>query len=237
MPECGIVLDAGTGAFRLPRYLQTEEVDVFLTHAHLDHSTGLTYLFSVLAEHPLKRLTIHGEVEKLSGIKEHLFSQTLFPVSPPWEFRPLQASRKTDVQKNGTTRQIADLPYGGCLSSFPLVHPGGSIGIRLDWPDRSMAYVTDTTARIDADYLKCIEGVDLLVHECYYPDQYSDLAVKYGHSSLSAVAEVAKNARVGRLILTHLNPRESTDSTLDIAAASRIFSPISLAEDFQEVEF
>jgi ribonuclease BN (tRNA processing enzyme) len=100
-----------------------------------------------------------------------------------------------------------------------------------------MAYVTDTTARLDAEYLKSIEGVDLLIHECYYPDEHADLAVQYGHSSLSAVAEVAKASGVGRLILTHLNPRECADSTLDIAAASRIFSPLSLAEDLLEVAF
>src|SRR5512133_1392408 len=105
LPECGIVLDAGTGAFRLGRYLQTAEVDLFLTHAHLDHSAGLTFLFSVLMEHPLERLTIHGEAAKLQGIKEHLFSESLFPVSPPWEFRILEKQLKTDSQSVYETKQ------------------------------------------------------------------------------------------------------------------------------------
>ena len=69
-----------------------------------------------------------------------------------------------------------------------------------------MAYVTDTTADPQAAYVKKIAGVDLLVHECYYPDAHADLAAKYGHSSLSAVAEVARAAGVGKLILTHIDP-------------------------------
>ena len=227
LPECGIVLDAGTGMFRLGRYLQTEEADLFLTHAHLDHSAGLTYLFSVLREHPLKRLTIHGEAEKLKDIEEHLFSEPIFPVRPPWEFRALNAS----------SRQVGNLLHGGRLTYFPLEHPGGTIGFRLDWPGRSMAYVTDTTADPRAAYVKAIEGVDLLVHECYYPDSCADLAAKYGHSSLSAVAEVAKAARVGKLILTHIDPLNTAGENLDLRAAGRIFPQIFLAEDLQEVVF
>jgi ribonuclease Z len=238
LPECGIVLDAGTGAFRLGKYLQTDEVDLFLTHAHLDHSAGLTYLFSVLAEHPLKRLTIHGEAEKLEGIKTHLFSQPLFPVKPPWEFRALETPCQSENQSSGSTgRQVENLSHDGRLTYFPLHHPGGTIGLRLDWPTRSMAYVTDTTADPESAYVKTIEGVDLLVHECYFPDVYADLAAKYGHSSLSAVAEVARAARVGKLLLTHIDPLNTTGENLDLAAARRIHPHIFVAEDLQEVLF
>ena len=47
LPERGVMLDAGTGLYRAARYLQTPHLDVFLTHAHLDHVIGLTYLFNV----------------------------------------------------------------------------------------------------------------------------------------------------------------------------------------------
>ncbi len=146
LPECGIVLDAGTGIFRLGRYLQTDAADIFLTHAHLDHSAGLTYLFSVLAEHPLQRLTIHGESEKLQGIKEHLFSLPIFPVSPPWEFQTFEEQSRTGFRSVEKNKPLENLPQQGRLTHFPLEHPGGAVGFRLDWPGQSMAYVTDTTA-------------------------------------------------------------------------------------------
>lgn len=237
LPECGVVLDAGTGIFRLGRYLQTDEADLFLTHAHLDHSVGLTYLFSVLASHPLKRLTIYGEADKLQGIKTNLFSECLFPVEPPWNFRVLETHRRTDFQSVKSTGPIIKLPHDGRLTHFPLAHPGGTVGFRLDWPGRSMAYVTDTTADPNAAYVKNLQGVDLLIHECYFPDSHADLAVKYGHSSLSAVAEVARKAEVGKLLLTHIDPLHTSGENLDLAAAQRIFPQISLAEDLLEVVF
>lgn len=237
LPECGVVLDAGTGMFRLGRHLQTEEADIFLTHAHLDHSAGLTYLFSVLKEHPLAQLTIHGEAAKLRAIQSHLFSESIFPVKPPWEFRDLDSVPEASQRTSRSQSPAVLLPNGCRLTHFPLEHPGGTIGFRLDWADRSMAYVTDTTANPQAAYLQNIEGVDLLVHECYYSDAHADLAMKYGHSSLSAVAEIARKAKVGRLILTHLNPLYSAGENLDLTAAQRIFPKISSAEDLLEVAF
>ncbi len=222
-PQCGVVLDAGTGMYRLGDYLQTEEVDIFLTHAHLDHVVGLTYLFSVMWIHPLRRVTVHGQAEKLSSIERHLFSADLFPNLPPCEFRPLS--------------DVTPLAAGGQLTHFSLVHPGGALGFRLDWPGHSMAYVTDTTAAADAAYVEKIRGVDLLVHECYFPDTYAELAMKYGHSCTTPVVEVARKARVGRLILTHINPLASAEQALDLAAAQKIFPHTQIGEDLMEVDF
>ena len=50
LPEVGVVLDAGTGFYRVREHLRTSELDVFLTHAHLDHVVGLTYLFDVVRD-------------------------------------------------------------------------------------------------------------------------------------------------------------------------------------------
>ena len=50
LPDLGIVLDVGMGMYRVRQYLATPELDIFLTHAHLDHVAGLTFLFDVLAE-------------------------------------------------------------------------------------------------------------------------------------------------------------------------------------------
>ena len=33
IPEHGVMLDAGTGMYRAERFLQTPELDIFLTHA------------------------------------------------------------------------------------------------------------------------------------------------------------------------------------------------------------
>jgi ribonuclease BN (tRNA processing enzyme) len=224
VPACGIMLDAGTGVFRAPRYLRTAELDIFLTHAHLDHVVGLTYFFDVLRRHPLDRVTVHGMKDKLAEIDAHLFALALFPKRPPLEFRPLQGT------------EVA-LREAGRLTWFPLEHPGGTIGFRMDWPGHSMAYVTDTTARPDADYVERIRGVDLLVHECYFPDVHADWARLTGHSHTTPVAEAARRAGVGRLVLTHINPLATDDDPLGIHTARAVFANTELAYDEMKIEF
>ncbi len=122
LPELGVVLDAGTAMYRVRDYLVTDTLDIFLTHSHLDHVIGLTYLFDVLWERKMRRVTVHGEADTLTAIDSHLFAQSIFPAKPPFDTQTLAAE--------------TSLPEGGRLTHFPLTHPGGSVGFRLDWPDR-----------------------------------------------------------------------------------------------------
>ena len=223
LPEAGIVLDAGTGFFRVRERLATQSLDIFLTHAHLDHSVGLTYLLSTIWERPLARITVHGAEEKLAAIREHLLSDEMFPASLPVQWQPLKAGPM--------------LLCGARIAHFPLEHPGGCVGYRLDWPDRSLAYVTDTTASPDADYVEAIRGVDLLVHECNFRDGQEAWAAKTGHSSATPVAQVAAKAGAKRLILIHIDSLDETDDPIGLVAVRRVFPDAELGEDGMEIEF
>ena len=226
LPEAGVVLDAGSGLFRVADYLATERLDIFLTHAHLDHVLGLTYLLGVLPSEVQERTTVHGEAAKLEAIRTHLFAEPLFPVAPAFQMQPLTGEVK--------------LAGGGKLSCFPLTHPGGSIGYRLDWPGSSLAYVTDTTAAADAAYVERIRGVNVLVHEAYFADETDgadELAEVTGHSCLRDVAMVAAAAEVGLLVLVHVDPQLDRDSDLDLPPAQQIFQNTLLGADRMEIEF
>ena len=223
LPECGIVLDAGTGFFRVRQHLATESLDILLSHTHLDHVVGLTFLLSTKFQKRLNRITIHGTAEKLAACRSHLLDINLFPAPLPCEWQPLSDR---------------PLSIGGArITHFPLVHPGGCTGYRLDWPDRSMAYVTDTTAVPNAPYLEHIKGVDLLAHESNFRDGQEEWALKTGHSSTSAVVELAKAADVGRLVLIHLDPLDDPDDPVDIALARRVFERTEIGYDGMEIEF
>jgi ribonuclease Z len=225
LPECGAMFDAGTAMFRAPRFLTKPTLDIFLTHAHLDHIIGLTYLFSVVRQYPLDRVRVFGEEEKLVAIQEHLFSEHIFPVLPPMEFCALPSDAPVE------------LIDAGRVTHFPLKHVGGTVGYRADWPDRSMAYVTDTTASPDADYVERIRGVDLLVHECYFPDGHEEWAAKTGHSCTTPVAQVAKEAGVGRLVIVHVDPVVTKEDPIGLEVARDIFPSTELGCDLQEIQF
>lgn len=224
LPEQGVVLDAGTAFYRVSEHLATDSLDVFLSHVHLDHCVGLTFLFDVRTERPeLGRVTVHAEPAKIAALRTHLFSELLFPVMPPLEFAPLAGEFR--------------LNDGARLTHFPLKHPGGSVGFRIDWPDRSLAYVTDTVASPTAAYVEKIRGVDLLVHECYFADDCPDQAELTGHSCLSQVVRVAAEAGVGRLVLVHVNPLVRSDDEVDLAAARQVFKNTELGVDRMTLNF
>jgi ribonuclease Z len=208
IPEANIMLDAGSGLFRVEKLLHQEEISILLTHAHLDHVLGLTFFLDFVAVTPLRKIHVYGEREKIEAIQKHLFHELLFPVLPPIEWHAIEElGRKFEL--NGAT-----------CSWFPLEHPGGSVGYRIDWQNISLAYVTDTTATPQSSYWREIQGVDWLLHECNFSDEWIELAIKTGHSWTSGVLESAAKAGISRLILAHINPLATDSDPLGLAAAT-----------------
>jgi ribonuclease BN (tRNA processing enzyme) len=221
LPEVGVVFDAGTSFFRVAGRLATRELHVFLSHAHLDHIAGLPYILVPIFTGQVERVFLYSAAEYLDAVGEHLFSRLVFPVMPAYEFRPLE--------------ERTALPLGGVLTYCRLNHPGGALGYRVDWPGKSLAYITDTIA--DQSYVDFLRDVDLLIHECNFSDDSAEWAARTGHSYTSAVARVAKEAGAKRLFMTHFDPQHPEDDPVGISAARAIFPATELAEDLMEIEF
>ncbi len=220
LPEIGLLLDAGTSVFRVADRLQTDELDIFLTHAHLDHIAGLTFLLVPMLDGRVRQARLHGRPETLEAVRRHLFSERVFPVLPGYEHVQLED----------------EVPVGrdGMLRSVPLVHPGGSVGFRIDWPECSLAYITDTT--VDGSYTEFVRGVDLLIHECYFLDGDAEWSAKTGHSNTTPVAELARDAQVGQLVLVHMDPSREEDDLAGLEAARKVFPQTQFGEDLMEIE-
>lgn len=219
IPEHGIIFDAGTGMFRARDLIQTDTLDIFLSHVHLDHSIGLTFLYDVLHGKDLSRVTVHVAQDKIESIRNHLHSQALFPVKPNYDIVPIKP--QINIGQSGDMQ----------LSAIQLKHPGGSHGFILKHSHGSLAYITDTTAKKDADYVESIKNVDLLVHECYFPDGWEEKAELTGHSCLTPVAEVAAAAEVGQVLLVHINPLNESENPFDLASVRPVFNKIEVAKD------
>ena len=226
LPEMGVIFDAGTGIFRARDLIQTETLDIFLTHIHLDHCVGLTFLYDVLWEKTVSKVTVHVAEEKIDSLQNALFHPDLFPVKPNFDIVPLAK----------TTSLAAGTPHEAKLTSIPVQHPGGAHAFRVDWPDRSMAYVTDTVASDQADYIDAIAGVKTLVHECYFADGWEDKAELTGHSCLTPVAKVAAKAKAENLFLVHVNPLNEDKNPLNIDSIKDIFPKTVVATDQQVID-
>lgn len=219
LPEIGVAFDAGSSLFRLPSRLQTSELQFFLSHAHLDHICGLTYLLAPLLQKTIARCRVYAQPKVIAAVEEHLFCPLVFPVRPPVEFVELL--------------RTIDIP-GGQVTWLPLHHPGGSTGYRIDFTHGgSLAYISDTTANVDS--IPFLQGVDLLIHECNYPDTLSNWCEPTGHSHTTQVAHIAAAANVGRLYLTHFDPQLTDDDPIGLQHARDLFPETYLAEDLMEL--
>ncbi len=58
IPEVALMLDAGTGLYRCNPLIVHDELDILISHAHLDHVFGLTILLETVALTPLKKIRI-----------------------------------------------------------------------------------------------------------------------------------------------------------------------------------
>ncbi|MEO0529006.1 MAG: MBL fold metallo-hydrolase [Planctomycetota bacterium] len=192
LPELGLMLDAGTATFRVrSRPLSRERLDVVLTHGHLDHVVGLTYLFGLERDSKPVETVIHASDATLDAVRDHLLATALFPIQPFTRCEPLCG-----------TLSVGD----ATITTFPLDHPGGSIGLRIDAHGESVAYVTDTR-RVTESTLDAIRGVDLLLHEAHFDAANAELSVETGHCTSLDAAWAADQAGVGRLLMLHANPR------------------------------
>lgn len=112
-----------------------------------------------------------------------------------------------------------------------IVKPGQVMG-----PSRSgrkIVYSGDTRP-IDR-MVKFAQGADILIHDATLASDLQELADEGGHSTPSDAAKIAKEAGVGRLILTHVSPRYPDPTELE-EEAKEIFPNTVVAEDFMELE-
>ena len=98
---------------------------------------------------------------------------------------------------------------------------------------RKIVYTGDSMPH--AALVEMARGADVLIHDATSDAALEEKANRYGHSSSRQAAQVAKEANVGRLVLTHMSPRYEDPATLFNDAKS-VFERVQLADDFLEID-
>lgn len=75
---------------------------------------------------------------------------------------------------------------------------------------------------------------DVLVHDGMFTEDLREEAAARGHSTAAQAAQVAKEARVDRLVLTHISPRYEDEGAL-LQEAQRVFPRVVVARDLMEI--
>lgn len=101
-------------------------------------------------------------------------------------------------------------------------------------PGRTVVITGDTrpcSATVEAS-----RDADVLLHEATFGDEEAARAVETGHSTAREAAQVAREAGVHRLVLTHFSARYSRDSSELDREAKSVFPETVIGKDGMEIE-
>ena len=211
-----LVLDAGTGIRELGIELferGARRLNVLLTHLHLDHLEGLRFFGPLFDER--MELDIWGPPSTILSLEERVrrsFSPPLFPI----DLRDLPAR----VRFRDLPREPWELG-GATLTANLVLHPGPTVGFRIETPEASFAYLPDhepALAGIADRPIEWISGgliaerVDLLVHDAQYSEEEYPGKVGWGHSSMEDAVAFKRAVGAQRLVLFHHDPLHTDES-------------------------
>jgi phosphoribosyl 1,2-cyclic phosphodiesterase len=206
-----VILDAGTGIRELGVRLVRDgvrRIHILLTHLHVDHLEGLG-MFAPIYEGGTE-LHIWGPASPVASLEERIatyFSPPLFPLTLA------EVPARIEYHDASESEWSID---GARFSSHAILHPGPTVGYRIEEDGSVLAYLTDHEPALGADLdvdapewisgFEIARGADVLIHDCQYTVTEYASRMGWGHSSTEHVATFAAKADVGRLLLFHHDP-------------------------------
>lgn len=157
---------------------------LLVTHDHADHVHGIDELRPLIyaMEGSMPLLARPDTIDRLTQRFAYAFTDTKYYPSI-YDARPVE----DDGTFGAARMRVVDQPHGGITS----------LGIRLDEPERSLAYAIDFHEVTD-DMAALYDGVDLWVADCLMLKPHPT------HAHLDMVLDAARAMNVGQLLLTHM---------------------------------
>lgn len=215
-----LVFDAGTGLRELGVQLLRSKpkaltVHLFLSHPHWDHIQGFPFFGPAYVD--TTTIYVYGPQgdDKNYQLLSGQMANAYFPV----RFSDLGA-RIVPRTFEGDSVQIGDLR----VSCFGQKHPGGSMGFRVDRGNKSVVFATDSELdqllldpaqatrsplalrKLPDSLVSAVRGAQLLIADAQYTDEEYATKVGWGHPRASTVVDLALQAGVRQLALTHHDP-------------------------------
>ncbi|MFP5489666.1 MAG: MBL fold metallo-hydrolase [Acidimicrobiia bacterium] len=214
-----ILLDLGTGA----RYfgLDHERDRAFhghclLSHFHWDHIQGLPFFPPLLRSGSV--LDLHGPAPEdhgsIADVIDGMLRPPLFPVGVADLPGEVQCHDHLD-----DTFRIGAFD----VTSRLIPHIGHTLGYRIDWRGRSIAYLSDHQQpgvgvfEAADSVLELCDGADLVIHDAQYTEAEFVQKATWGHCTIEYAIWVAAEAGARAVALYHHDPMHDDDLLADVA--------------------
>ena len=213
-----VALDAGGLSFALTVDQQALVKDVFISHAHLDHTCCLPFLIDNSFAAPGFSLRIYGVHEVVSALSRHLFNGSLWPdfTSIPDDLTPVLKMVTLEPEK---PVKVGDLR----VRAVPVSHSVATTGFIVDDGDGSLAFSSDTGPTHHFwDVVNATRNLKAVITESSFPNVEEDLARISGHLTPSLLdRELDKLKRDVPVYIYGPKPRFVARIKKEIAALKR----------------
>jgi len=197
---------------------------VFLTHLHSDHISGLPDLFTSTwifgRATPLELYGPKGTAEAARGL-EQFFAEDIRIRRDLTEMHPAAGAKiNVHIVKEGVVYQDADVRVTAFRVDHRPVAP--AFGYKFEAGGKTVVISGDT--RPSDNLVRFARGADVLVLEAYLPEHFDRVdtpevaaRLKRYHTSAEEAGQMAQQAGVKLLVLTHLIPGDADQTFLDRA--------------------
>ena len=232
------IIDAGTGIRNLGKEIMNTGVtqniiNILFSHFHWDHIQGLPFFAPAYNGNQKIGILAMGRRGKIKNLKE-IFSMQMQKEYFPIKIKAMGA--RFEFLTYGENENI----FGAIVKTVAQHHiyAGGSYGFRIEDEAVSLVVCTDVEHMngIDQNIVNLAKGADLLIHDGQYTAEECKKFRGWGHSSWEQAVEVASQANVKRLIITHHDP-DHNDDFLDSmeSGCQALFPNSSFAKEGMEV--
>ena len=218
-----VVIDGGTGLRLLGQHLLEKDepcrFHLLLTHGHWDHLLGIPFFEPIY--HESTKVIVDGwppAFQAMTRVFDSHMGDGFFPVA----FDHLKA--RIDYL-NTLAHGVLDLD-GVLIDSMRLNHPQGGLAFRFREGKHSMVFITDNElsaakGRRIPEFVEFARGCDLLIHDAQYLPEEIAQRRGWGHSTYEEVVNLAQQAEVHNLLLTHHDPSHSDADVERIVTLAR----------------
>lgn len=216
-----VLFDCGCGVLHRihqSRYRPTHIKNVFLSHLHMDHCGDLLALVKAIWLCDKTELNVWGPVSTGQWLVDLLAAYPYMQDKVDIRITELVACQVVEVE-------------GLEVECVRTVHSLPSLGFKVTSGGKNLLYSGDTEP-VD-DIAKASEGIDLLIHECSFPDTFEVT----NHTTPGTLAEMLKGIPIGQIVLTHLYPQtRGFEAGMVKVLADTCQCPVEIGYDLQTIE-